>query len=61
MLVEQKSKKAEPKLMSLPLNHLSYTMLRTILGTKNLSEILSDRENIAEDILSNLGNELFLI
>ena len=55
MLVERKSKQGEPELMSLPLNHLSYTMLRTILGTKNLSEILSDRENIAEDILSNLG------
>ena len=35
---------------------LASTTLRTILGTKNLSEILSDRENIAEDILSNLGN-----
>ena len=33
---------------------LASTTLRTILGTKNLSEILSDRENIAEDILSNL-------
>ena len=34
---------------------LASTTLRTILGTKNLSEILSDRENIAEDILSNLN------
>merc|ERR1712020_788478 len=33
---------------------LASTTLRTILGTKSLSEILSDRENIAEDILSNL-------
>ena len=33
---------------------LASTTLRTILGTKNLSEILSDRETIAEDILSNL-------
>ena len=33
---------------------LASATLRTILGTKNLSEILSDRENIAEDILSNL-------
>lgn len=33
---------------------LASTSLRTILGTKNLSEILSDRESIAEDILRNL-------
>merc|ERR1712228_980532 len=33
---------------------LASTTLRTVLGTKNLAEILSDRENIAEDILSNL-------
>ena len=33
---------------------LSSTTLRTILGTKNLSEILSDREHIAHDILSQL-------
>ena len=33
---------------------LASTSLRTILGTKNLSEILSDREAIAEDILKNL-------
>merc|ERR1711976_539438 len=33
---------------------LASTTLRTILGTKNLSEILSDRESIAEDILANL-------
>ena len=39
---------------------LASTTLRTILGTKNLSEILSDRENIAEDILSNLGNYLII-
>merc|ERR1712227_876670 len=35
---------------------LASTTLRTILGTKNLSEILSDRETIAEDILSNLDS-----
>jgi erythrocyte band 7 integral membrane protein len=33
---------------------LSSTTLRTILGTKNLSEILSDREFIAKDILAHL-------
>ena len=33
---------------------LSSTTLRTILGTKNLSEILSDREHIARDILGQL-------
>ena len=33
---------------------LSSTTLRTILGTKNLSEILSDREHIAHDILEQL-------
>ena len=33
---------------------LALTTLRTILGTKNLSEILSDRENIAQDILEEL-------
>merc|ERR1712224_1091914 len=30
------------------------TTLRTILGTKNLAEILSDREFIAKDILTHL-------
>ena len=30
---------------------LASTTLRTILGTKSLSEILSDRESIAHDIL----------
>lgn len=33
---------------------LSSTTLRTILGTKNLSEILSDREQIAKEILEQL-------
>lgn len=33
---------------------LASTTLRTILGTKNLSEILSDREHIAHDILGQL-------
>ena len=33
---------------------LASTTLRTILGTKSLSEILSDREQIARDILSNV-------
>jgi len=33
---------------------LASTTLRTILGTKSLSEILSDRETISNDILSNL-------
>ena len=33
---------------------LASTTLRNILGTKNLAEILSDREVIAKDILSNL-------
>ena len=33
---------------------LASTTLRTILGTKNLAEILSDREIIAKDILTHL-------
>ena len=33
---------------------LASTTLRTILGTKNLAEILSDREFIANDILTHL-------
>merc|ERR1711874_937148 len=33
---------------------LASTTLRTILGTKNLAEILSDREFIAKDILAHL-------
>merc|ERR1712140_124863 len=33
---------------------LASTALRTILGTKNLAEILSDREFIAKDILAHL-------
>ena len=33
---------------------LASTTLRTILGTKSLAEILSDRETIATDILENL-------
>jgi len=33
---------------------LASTTLRTILGTKNLAEILSDREFIAKDILTHL-------
>jgi len=33
---------------------LASTTLRTILGTRNLSEILSDREHIAKDMLTNL-------
>ena len=33
---------------------LASTTLRTILGTKNLSEILSDRENTAMEMLSQL-------
>jgi len=33
---------------------LASTTLRTVLGTKNLSEILSDRESISMDILGNL-------
>lgn len=35
---------------------LASTTLRTILGTKNLAEILSDRETIATDILSQLDH-----
>lgn len=35
---------------------LASTTLRNILGTKNLSEILSDREQIAMDILSHLDH-----
>jgi len=33
---------------------LASTTLRTMLGTRNLAEILSDRENIAEEMLSHL-------
>jgi len=33
---------------------LAATTLRNILGTKNLSEILSDREFIARDVLQHL-------
>merc|ERR1711944_236907 len=33
---------------------LASTTLRTIVGTKNLAEILSDREFIAKDILTHL-------
>merc|ERR1719449_282444 len=33
---------------------LASTTLRTVLGTKNLAEILSDREFIAKDILTHL-------
>ena len=35
---------------------LASTTLRTILGTKNLSEILSDREHIAGAILGQLDS-----
>lgn len=35
---------------------LASTTLRNILGTKNLSEILSDREHIAHDILGQLDS-----
>jgi len=35
---------------------LASTTLRTTLGTKNLSEILSDRETIASDILTTLDH-----
>jgi len=35
---------------------LASTTLRTILGTKSLSEILSDRETIAGDILEHLDS-----
>jgi len=35
---------------------LASTTLRNILGTKNLSEILSDREHIARDILGHLDS-----
>jgi len=35
---------------------LASTTLRNILGTKSLSEILSDREQIARDILSHLDS-----
>ena len=35
---------------------LASTTLRNILGTKNLSEILSDREHIAADILGHLDS-----
>ncbi len=35
---------------------LASTTLRTILGTKNLSEILSDRESIAEDLLHQIDS-----
>lgn len=33
---------------------LASTTLRTILGTRNMSEILSERENLANDILQHL-------
>merc|ERR1712038_1076310 len=33
---------------------LASTTLRTMLGTRNLAEILSDRENIAEEMLAHL-------
>ena len=33
---------------------LASTTLRTILGTKSLSEILSDRESISHDILLHI-------
>ncbi len=33
---------------------LASTTLRNILGTKNLSDLLADRESIAVDILDNL-------
>merc|ERR1719245_2644506 len=35
---------------------LASTTLRTILGTKSLSEILSDRETISNDILAQIDN-----
>ena len=35
---------------------LASTTLRTILGTKTLAEILSDRETIAVDILQHLDS-----
>ena len=35
---------------------LASTTLRTILGTKSLSEILADRENISVDILQHIDN-----
>ena len=35
---------------------LASTALRTTLGTKDLSEILSDRESIAKDVLSQLDS-----
>jgi hypothetical protein len=35
---------------------LASTTLRNILGTKSLSEILSDRELIAKDILAHLDS-----
>lgn len=35
---------------------LASTTLRTILGTKSLSEILSDREQISVDILHHLDS-----
>ena len=35
---------------------LASTTLRTILGTKSLSEILSDRETIGVDILATLDH-----
>ena len=33
---------------------MASTTLRTILGTKSLSEILSDRESISNDILLHI-------
>lgn len=39
---------------SLSTRLLASTTLRNTLGTKNLSEILSDRENTAEEILQQL-------
>ena len=33
---------------------LASTTLRTLLGTRNLAEILSDREHIAREILEHL-------
>lgn len=36
---------------------LAASVLRNILGTKNLSEILSEREAIAEEIKNHLDQE----
>ena len=40
--------------MVIPLRLLAATTLRTILGTKNLTELLSDREAISKAIVDQI-------